>query len=189
MRETWVWSLGREDPLEKGMATHSSILAWSIPWTEEPGGLQSTRSQSRTWLSDFTFTFFSRYTQSSWSVLKVYWKIKTFATLVPSLYSEGHSCLVFASFSWEPLFSTLSSYIFPHPQVLRHVLPGFGNSVLQMKWSKPSNPNTHPNELDFYAFAMLASWPKTGVHKWVYSFREPIRGPLEYEKKISFVFC
>ena len=39
---TKVWSLGQEDPLEKGMATHSSILAWRIPWTEEPRGLQST---------------------------------------------------------------------------------------------------------------------------------------------------
>ena len=37
MQETWVQSLGQEDPLEKGMATHSSILAWRIPWTEEPG--------------------------------------------------------------------------------------------------------------------------------------------------------
>ena len=45
MRETWVRSLGWEDPLEKEMATHSSILAWRIPWTEEPGGLQSTGSQ------------------------------------------------------------------------------------------------------------------------------------------------
>ena len=42
MQEARVRSLGREDPLEKGMATHSSILAWRIPWTEEPGGLQST---------------------------------------------------------------------------------------------------------------------------------------------------
>ena len=41
MQETRVRALGREDPLEKGMATHSSILAWRIPWTEEPGGLQS----------------------------------------------------------------------------------------------------------------------------------------------------
>ena len=41
MQETWVQSLGREDPLEKGMATYSSILAWRIPWTEELGGLQS----------------------------------------------------------------------------------------------------------------------------------------------------
>ena len=41
MPETWVQSLGQEDPLEKGMATHSSILAWRIRWTEEPDGLQS----------------------------------------------------------------------------------------------------------------------------------------------------
>ena len=45
MQETWVRSLGWEDPLEEGMATHSSILAWRIPWTEEPGGLQSMGSQ------------------------------------------------------------------------------------------------------------------------------------------------
>ena len=41
MQETQVYSLGQEDPLEEGMATHSSILAWRIPWTEEPGGLLS----------------------------------------------------------------------------------------------------------------------------------------------------
>ena len=41
MQETWVRTLGQEDPLEKGRATHSSVLAWEIPWTEEPGGLQS----------------------------------------------------------------------------------------------------------------------------------------------------
>ena len=41
MWESWVWSLGGEDPLEEGMATHSSILAWRIPWREEPGGLYS----------------------------------------------------------------------------------------------------------------------------------------------------
>ena len=49
MQETWVQSLGQEDLLEKEMATHSSILAWKIPWTEEPGGLQYMglqRSQS-----------------------------------------------------------------------------------------------------------------------------------------------
>ena len=45
MQETWVLSLGREDPLEKEMATHSSILAWEIPWAEEPSGLQSMGSQ------------------------------------------------------------------------------------------------------------------------------------------------
>ena len=49
-RRDGVWSLGWEDPLEEGMATHSSVLAWRIPWTEEPGRLQSMRSQSWTWL-------------------------------------------------------------------------------------------------------------------------------------------
>ena len=44
-QETWVLSLGQEDPLEEGMATHSSIFAWRIPWTEEPGELQPMGSQ------------------------------------------------------------------------------------------------------------------------------------------------
>ena len=48
MQETWVQSVGKEDPLEKGMATCSSILAWEIPWTEEPDWLQSTGLQ-KTW--------------------------------------------------------------------------------------------------------------------------------------------
>ena len=52
MWEAWVQSLGWEDPLEKGKATHSSILAWRIPWAEEPGGLQPMGSQGRIQLSD-----------------------------------------------------------------------------------------------------------------------------------------
>jgi len=61
MLETQVWSLDWEDPLENGMATHSSILAWRIPWTEEPGGLQSMGSQRvrHDWATN-TFTFFIR---------------------------------------------------------------------------------------------------------------------------------
>ena len=55
MQETWVQSLGGEDPLEKCMATHSSILAWRFPWTKEPGGPQPVGSQSWTW-SDWART-------------------------------------------------------------------------------------------------------------------------------------
>ena len=65
--ETWVWSLGWEDPLEKEMAPHSSTLAWKIPRTEEPGRLQSMgSSKSWTWLREFTFflSFFS--TSATW---------------------------------------------------------------------------------------------------------------------------
>ena len=49
VQEIWVRSLGREGPLEKGMATHSSILAWRIPWTEEPGGLQKSMWLQKRW--------------------------------------------------------------------------------------------------------------------------------------------
>ena len=52
VQETWVQSLGQEDPLEEEVATHSSILAWKIPWSEEPGELQSIESQKVTQLSD-----------------------------------------------------------------------------------------------------------------------------------------
>ena len=52
MQETWVRSLGWEDLLEKGMATHSSILAWRIPWTEEPGGLWNCKELDMTELTN-----------------------------------------------------------------------------------------------------------------------------------------
>ena len=57
MQKTWVQSLRQKDPLEKEMATHSSILAWRIPWTKKPGGLQSMGSQSQTRLSYYHFHF------------------------------------------------------------------------------------------------------------------------------------
>ena len=58
MQETWVWFLGWQDPLEKEMATHSSVLAWRIPGMEEPGGLQSTGSQriGHNWATSLHFT-------------------------------------------------------------------------------------------------------------------------------------
>ena len=70
VQKTWVWSLGQEDPLEKGIETHFSILAWRIPWTEEPGGLQSMGSQrvSHDWVTS-SFTFF----QVSAKLVNVRW--------------------------------------------------------------------------------------------------------------------
>ena len=58
MRETWVWSLGWEDPLEKEIATHSSILAWRIPWTEEPGGLQIMQRVGHDWATSLSLSPF-----------------------------------------------------------------------------------------------------------------------------------
>ena len=70
MQETWVGSLGQEGPLKKQMVTHSRILAWRIPWREEPGGLQSMGSQSQTQLSDYYFHFvFTGLTLEQWGDL------------------------------------------------------------------------------------------------------------------------
>ena len=68
MWETGVRSLGREDPLEKEMATHSSPLSWRIPWREEPGRLQSVGSQSQTRLSDFTFQVGHSFSSKDWTI-------------------------------------------------------------------------------------------------------------------------
>ena len=84
LRETCVWRLGQEDPLEKGMATHSSILAWRIPWTEEPGGLQSMGSQrvGHDWA-----------TKHSTDDIYAYYREKNYP--LPQSSEHSHCCFVF----------------------------------------------------------------------------------------------
>ena len=80
MQKTWVQSLSWEDPLEKGIATHSSILAWRIPWTEEPGRLQFLGSQGirHNWAT-FTFTFLTsvhdHWKNHSYDYMDLCWQI------------------------------------------------------------------------------------------------------------------
>ena len=76
IQETWVWSL-QADPLEKEMATHSSILAWRIPWTEEPGGLQSMWSQRvrHNWVTN-TFRAFQEVIKVTWVICMRPWSNK-----------------------------------------------------------------------------------------------------------------
>ena len=102
MWETWVWSLGQEDLLEKGMVTHSNILAWRIPWTEEPGGLQSMGSQrvGHDWVTN-THTLatshlkvlgrninHAKWTQFKFVVIDIPW---------PSLHAACLLCCIFHS--------------------------------------------------------------------------------------------
>ena len=84
MQETWVRSLGWEDSLEKGMAVHSSILAWRIPWIEDPGRLQSLWSQSQTQLSNFHSLTFSTYLRTPMSSFILY--IEKFTHLEPTFF-------------------------------------------------------------------------------------------------------
>ena len=86
MWETQVRSLSWDNPLEEEMATHSSILAWKIPWTEKPGRLQSMGSQSQTRLSDLTFTFLSH--QNGWNECRLLWGLwnQVSTSFIPLLY-------------------------------------------------------------------------------------------------------
>ena len=93
-QETWIQSLGQEDPLEKEMATHSSILAWKVPWTEVPGRLQSSGLQRvrHDWATEHTYTY-------RWSKAKIHIKVNrekarfySFIDMVITLPSMGILC-------------------------------------------------------------------------------------------------
>ena len=94
MWETQVQSRGQEDPLEKGMATHSSILAWRIPWTEEPGGLQTVPGVSKSWTPGVSnkCIFFS---PSPWQTTS--YLLICHLTTVNTLYSWNSTVFVFLS--------------------------------------------------------------------------------------------
>ena len=103
MRETWVRFLGREDPLGKEMAIHSSTLARKIPWTEEPDRLHPMESQSRTQLSDFTSLHFSGVRK--WLYCKADWASCFSLRLTGAI--PAFLCSAFSVSSNDP------SYIFP----------------------------------------------------------------------------
>ena len=89
-QEMQVWSLGREDPLEEGMATHSSILAWRIPWTEEPGGLQLWgRKESDTTEATEHALVILKY--NHWSPFCWYFECPVFQVLLTIVW-EGKGC-------------------------------------------------------------------------------------------------
>ena len=119
--ETWVWSLGWEDPLEKGVATHSSILAWRIPWTVEPCGLKSTGLQGvgHNW-SDWIHTYTHTHTHTHTHTVSIGpSSASSLWMLVCSGLSFGASCLclhilLVITYSMRFLISLATSVLF-HP--------------------------------------------------------------------------
>ena len=91
VQETQVWSLGREDPLEKGVATHSDTLAWRIPWTEEPGGLQSMGSQrvGHNCATNFCFQFSSVHLLSHVWLFATPWIVAWTTSPTPGVHSNS----------------------------------------------------------------------------------------------------
>ena len=131
MPQTWVQSLGQEDLLEEKMATHCSIAAWRIPWTEEPGRLQSMRSQrvEHDWAIN-TFTFIQVPSNSSNSLgrlspVKAWWKYSEFVILdsgstkwgrlMRDLHLVKGSALLSSSISQLSLMRKLIWFLFCHP--------------------------------------------------------------------------
>ena len=101
MQETGVQSLGCEDPLEKRMATHSSILAWRIPWTEEPGRLQPMGSQSQIQLSDYQHFHFHHYLMSQGKGEKVLVKLQE--SKCPGRF-QGNDLVIFVALVYLEFF-------------------------------------------------------------------------------------
>ena len=145
MQEICIWSLGQEDPLEEEMATHSNILAWEIPWTEETGGLQSTGSQSRTWLSDWVCR---RARQSKANQYFALTSAVFLSSLLSSnqrksgLFSRGDDSL------WSFVLATCS------PKATKRIMSSAGEPQSCCKYktqnsSSKTRPNASPVVLDF----------------------------------------
>ena len=126
IQELWVWSLGREDPLEKGIATHSSILAWRIPWTEEPGGLQPMWSQrvEQDWATN-TFTFFTETVLliDTWVEVRRS-PLETHLGHGHQWWSGDHDCLYLFLSSFLSFLSPLPSILLS-PSMIPWALAGF----------------------------------------------------------------
>ena len=132
MQETQVRTLGWEDPLEKEMATDSSILAWRIPWTEEPGGLQSMGWQrvSRTWLSNNKVTF----------IIYLMWGFPGGASgKEPACHCRRHNEMWIRSLGWEDLLEKgiathTSNLAWRIPWTEEPIVHGAANSWTWANW-------------------------------------------------------
>ena len=147
MQETWVRSLVREDPLEKEMVTHSSILAWKIPWTEEPSRLQSVGSPSRTRLSDFTSLLHCR-----WILYQLSYEGSLIYTLHLHMSSIQFSCSVVSDFATPWTTAHQASLCITNFWSLLKLMPI--ESVI------PSNQTISSSDVSFSSH--LQSFPATG---------------------------
>ena len=132
--ETQVWPLGQEDPLEKGLAMHSSILAWRIPWTQEPGKLHSIRSQRdpQTWLSAHGWQWQNLVDSQHWvnvywlNVSMMYWYI-TYSYLTSTLFK----LCISPNIKWPT--TTTPPHTHTHKHACTHTQSGF-QPILPVPW-------------------------------------------------------
>ena len=177
MRETWVWSLGQEDPLEKETATHSSILAWRIPWAEEPGGLQSLGLKESDTTERLRFHFQRDMKESFFSA-----KMHSINIFLSFRYGLMRNCCLELFSSVQYSCSVVSDSLQPHGQA-RQASLSIANSQSLLKFMSiesviPSNhlilccpllllPSIFPSIRVFSNESVLCiRWPKY----WSFSF-------------------
>ena len=154
MQETHIWSLGQEDPLEKGMATHSSILAWKVPWTEEPGRLQSIGSQRvrHDWATNTNFIIGHRIQTSLFQC-----KNNSFSFEFSSVQSLSHVRLFVTPWTTarQASLSITNSQSLPKPMSIESVIA-----------IQPSHPLSSPSP------PALNLSQHQGLFKWVSSLHQ-----------------
>ena len=122
MQETWVWSLGQEDPLEKGMDTDSSILAWRIPWTEKPGGLYSMGSQK---------------VEHDWAIhfhIHKYIKLYIYYITFSSIYITEWLCCTEEINIANQIYSKKLIYLWPHRRACGILVPWSAWNLCPLQW-------------------------------------------------------
>ena len=132
VRETWVWSLGWEDPLEMGMATHSNILVWRILWIEEPGGLQSMGSQRvrQDWATTTVSKMLLHTTEKSFMKGRVNWRRKFHCCLISRNYHSNAK--LHCHHPDQPAASNIKARL-STSKGLRWWLPFFNKSIFLIK--------------------------------------------------------
>ena len=157
MRETQVLSLGQGDILEKGMATHSSILAWRIPWTEKPGSLQSRGSQRivHEWATN-NFTFI-------WEDQRMDWPIRL---ILKAIRKYKESCLVK---SW---YSCLSGFHYRTTVIPKFLVPL--HEMALHSWLPESEYSTSVNTKDWLHVYIKNNWYYRMENSWNWSRLEKL---------------
>ena len=124
LQETWVWSLGWEDPLQEGMASHSSILVWRTPWTEEPGGLQFMGSQESDTTERLSTAqhYICRYSSVVKSCLALLWSMKPAGLLCPWVLQTRTLGWVAISFSRDYIHTHIHINVVLYITVLKYIL-------------------------------------------------------------------
>ena len=180
MQETLVQSLGQEDPLEEEMATHSSILAWEIPWTEEPGALHSMGSQkSRTWLCNHTTTTDLNYeTKLCRVTLQVTggseqagstpcWEVRVLVHHHVTNYSQNivtHNNVHGSGIQTASLGSSGSRFLRQlHSGCQQRLEPWLWPGDLLLRWFSPG-PSSHHTDLSSGCLSVLTTWQLTLPH-------------------------